>query len=345
MNRRALKIHNIHRYLSDEAPSEEKQEFENWLEKSESNRQMFRRYREIYEVDPGYNYQFDAEAALKTFRKVMDGGQQSRTYTSAEPEKSRKKAGVHIWMKAAAVLIAICSLSLYMIISFDFTGEGSSEEIAAGVTIETSPGEQKSFRLSDGSRIQLNAGSEVYVPSGFGTENRDVRLRGEAFFDVASGHTHEFAVETNAARVSVLGTSFAVRAWTERDESVITVQSGQVSVHSSDPEINDHTILQAGQYSQVFKGQAPGPAIQSNTEQYLGWTNQMFVFDETPLRDVLRQLELHFNVKIEISDSTSIDDPVTARYRSESLEEILKYTSITHGIEFEVESTTNRNQQ
>jgi ferric-dicitrate binding protein FerR (iron transport regulator) len=90
-------------------------------------------------------------------------------------------------------------------------------------------------------------------------------------------------------------------------------------------------------------GEAPGPALQANVDQYLGWTNQVFVFEETPLRDVLHQLELHFNVRITVSDSSSIDDPVTARYRNETLNEILTFTSITHGVEFEVESLNNNN--
>jgi transmembrane sensor len=339
-----VKITDIHRYLSGEASQEEKRDLERWLELSEENRKTFEKFRDIYSVEIAHKHQFDKQAALKKFRQIMDSG-------SAAPERKvksykhsrHKKSGV--WLKVAAVIIAIAGISVYMVSDFGLDDADSKREAIAGTVIETEPGEQKSFRLSDGSRIKLNSASRIHVPEGFATVERSVKLEGEAFFDIEQGHELEFIVNTSTARISVLGTTFSVRAWQERDESIVAVQTGRVSLSSSDPEISDQTIVSAGQFSQVKAGEAPGPAQEANFDQYLGWTDQMFVFEETPLVDALRQLELHFNVKINVSDSSSIHDPVTATYRTESLSEILRLTSITHGVEFEVESVNNNNQQ
>jgi transmembrane sensor len=339
-----VKIIDIHRYLSDEASAEEKRKLERWLEASEENRKNFESFRDIYNVELGYRFHFDKEAALVKFRKVMEGDSHSLKSIPIKKYSEPRKHSTGIWLKVAAVFIAVIGISIYVAISTDFTSDDRIVESVSGTTITTEPGEQKSFRLRDGSRIRLNASSEIYIPAGYGTVSRELTLKGEGYFEVESGHEFDFTVTTSSARISVLGTSFAVRAWAERDESVIAVETGRVNVRSSNPEIEEATILNAGQYAQVALDEAPGPAIQGNIERFTGWTNQMFVFDETPLRDVLRELELHFNVEIKVKDSVSIDDPVTAKYTNESLEEILRYTSITHEVEFETQFLNNNNQ-
>lgn len=340
-----MEILHIHRYLSEEASAEEKREMERWLKQSEENKNLFESYQKIYQVKIRYTYQYDLENALNKFRKVMDGESVPAPHSKLKKigKTGKRPLKKRLWIKAAAFLIIALGISFYVFTTPGLFDDVVMEQPADGQTIETSAGEQMAFRLHDGTRIRLNASSSIHIPAGYGLHEREVRLSGEAFFEVVNQPDLEFFVETDAARISVLGTSFGVRAWKEWDESVVAVQTGKVSVRSSDPHIADQTILNSGQYSTVRLGEAPGPAQHKNIEQYLGWTQQMFVFEDTPLRDVLHQLERHFNVKITMQDSSAIEDPVTARYRSESLDEILRFTSITHGVEFSVEILTNNN--
>ena len=336
-------ILHIHRYLSNEASAEEKRELEHWLDESQKNKKLFESCRKIYNVELAHSYSYDVENALQTFRSVMDAKVQSKASIKKLTPVKRKTGNSGLWLKVAAVLVIAIGLSIYAITSSDIYKIEEITETLTGLTIDTAPGEQKSFRLKDGTRIRLNASSSVYIPSDFGIDAREVELQGEAFFEVANNTDLEFSVETDAARIAVLGTSFSVRAWMDRDESVVAVQTGKVMVRSVNPEIEKQVTLNPGEYSQVRIGEAPGPAQRASIEQFFGWTNQMFVFEETPLKDVLHQLELHFNVIISVVDSSSINEPVTARYRNESLDEILTYTSITHGVTFNVESLNNNN--
>lgn len=337
-----MKIIDIHRYLSDEASAEEKRELERWLELSEENRRVFESFREIYNVELEYKYHFNKEAALVKFREVMDESTLSLKSLPNNRYSASRSRTTGIWLKVAAILIAVLGISIYVVTSSDFASDNQVVEAVSGTTITTEPGEQKSFRLSDGSRIKLNADSEVYISHGYGKETRSVELTGEAFFEITSMENLSFEVTTSTARVEILGTKFGVRAWKDRDESIIAVQSGKVSVRSIDEEIEDSIVLNPGEYSRVELGMPPTAAQSADIDQYIGWTNQLFVFNETPLKDVLRQLELYFNVQIEIEDSSSIEDPVTARYRNESLNEILEYTSITHGVNFKVKPGTKQ---
>ena len=81
-------------------------------------------------------------------------------------------------------------------------------------------------RLPDGSVVHLNAGSELKVPVYFGTESREVWLRGEGFFEVVHRENLIFTVHTDKADISVLGTEFDVRAYTDEKEVVTTLVQG-----------------------------------------------------------------------------------------------------------------------
>lgn len=339
MKRRIVNLLNIHRYLSNEATPAEKKELDHWINKSESNRKKFESYREIYDVEIQNKYEYDTEKALARFRLVMNKDQNTTPYRAAarSGHKLRKRNSA-IWWKIAAMLLLTAGLSFYLITSDHLILDKSSVEEISGTKISTEPGEQKSFRLSDGSRIKLNADSELYIPEHFGEDGRVVELTGEAFFEISSIQNLSFEILTSSARVQVLGTKFGVRAWKDREESIITVLTGRVSVRSANLEIEESTILESGEYSRVTLNRSPTSARYSDIDQYVGWTDQLLVFEETPLKDVLKSLELHFNVQIDVEDSSSIEDPVTARYRNESLKEILEYTSITHGVQFNVKS-------
>ena len=337
-----MKIIDIHRYLSDEASAEEKRELERWLEKSEENRRTFEGFREIYNVELGYRHHFDEEAALVKFRKVMNKGSQPLKSIPVKKYSAPRNRNTGIWLKVAAILIAVVGIAIYVATSTDFVSNDTVVEAVSGTTITTDPGEQKSFRLSDGSRIKLNADSEIYISDDYGKEVRRVELIGEAFFEITTVEGLNFEVITSTARVEILGTKFGIRAWKNRNVSLVAVESGKVSVRSINDKIEDTIVLNPGEYSRVEYGMPPTPAQSADIDQYIGWTNQLFVFNETPLKDVLKQLELYFNVQIEIEDSSSIEDPVTARYRNESLKEILEYTSITHGVNFKVKPGTKQ---
>lgn len=339
-----MELSNIHRYLSGEATPEERKALERWLNESEKNQRTFDGFKEIYDVDIKHSYRFDKEKALYRFREVMLEEREERSKLPVSQPVKRLHNRTQLWWKVAAVLLVAIGLSLYVFTNPGIIQTDETAKEISGTFISTEAGEQKSFRLQDGSRIRLNAESEIFIPESFGKESRNISLKGEAFFEVAYTNGAVFEVETKTARIEVLGTSFGVRAWQSRQESVIAVQSGRVSVRSSDEAIVKTTILEPGEYSRVEAGTPPTPPISGNLEQFTGWTQQVFVFDETPLKDVLKQLELHFNVSIQVSDSSSLNDPVTARYREETLGEILEYTSITHSLNFTIGSTPNLKQ-
>ncbi|MBC9909880.1 FecR domain-containing protein [Chitinophaga varians] len=84
--------------------------------------------------------------------------------------------------------------------------------------------------LSDGSEVWLNAGSSLSYPAGFKGRYRDVYLKGEAFFNVASQPEQPFVVHTDTISTLVLGTSFNIKAYPELGDIRINVASGKVGI-------------------------------------------------------------------------------------------------------------------
>jgi len=359
----------IHRYLSGEASEAEQREFELWLSESSENRQQFEMYKDIYEVEPGKSDRFDANRALVRFQKVLystsavdkvqlpEPTGSRRQHDSEDRIKLRKSVMPHdrhfskksfhtyqrrrrrnsgVWLKIAALLLLVVGTSIYLNTSIPAVTSTPAAELVHDQIITTRHGEKKRVHLADGTEVMLNAGSELQIPSDYGVETRQLTLRGEAFFDVVSLDGQGFTVETQTAQIRVVGTSFSVRSWDQKDESVIAVRTGVVSVASSNSEIDETALLEAGEFTIVKKDEKPVKPEDHSIDQYLGWTEQRLIFEETPLNDVIHQLELHFDVKIQVDDSTSITEPVTASFKDESLQEILEYTSIIHEVTFKV---------
>ena len=94
-------------------------------------------------------------------------------------------------------------------------------------------GQDYHLTLADGTQVWMNAESRLEFPDRFNGNTREVRLKGEAYFEVKKDAKRPFVVHTDYLTTRVLGTAFNVRAYSRRDASV-TLVSGRVQVNSGD---------------------------------------------------------------------------------------------------------------
>lgn len=97
-------------------------------------------------------------------------------------------------------------------------------------------GGEFTMTLSDGSRVWLNAESELRFPLQFASGRRKVFLTGEAYFEVEKDTEHPFIVEVNGSEIEVLGTGFNVRSYRNEGRVVTTLAEGNVCFRSADSE-------------------------------------------------------------------------------------------------------------
>jgi transmembrane sensor len=157
-------------------------------------------------------------------------------------------------------------------------------------TVKIAYGIHQTIPLPDGSEVILNAGSEISYRKWKWTENREINLKGEAFFEVKKGE--KFMVKTMKGTISVMGTSFNVY---DRDNVLIVACiTGKVRVNAE----NNEAILNP---NQKFNLNDDHVEILKNIDpvKELSWINNSFAFDAVPLCDVFKEIERQYNVKIE----------------------------------------------
>lgn len=192
-------------------------------------------------------------------------------------------------------------------------------------------GQRESVDLPDGSRVQLNSGSEIQFTNNFSDSARLVLLDGEAYFEVVHDH-RPFYVTTPNARIRVLGTKFGVRA---RDEQTrVTVREGRVSLHGLQAALATAVQLTANQTSICHRQNPPAVPTAINAEQVLSWLEGKIVFDQTPLTEVVAELQRVYNVTIELSNPTLGVQTITGSFHHKPVASVLASICLTLNLQY-----------
>lgn len=168
--------------------------------------------------------------------------------------------------------------------------------------------------LRDGSVVRLAPASRLRVHT---TEHgREVSLTGRGYFAVAADPEQPFTVNSDAGTVTVLGTRFDITV-ADGDLRVIVIE-GSVRLSARGSQV----VVGAGQLAQVLGGNLVPPVDVPDPTALVGWVGNFIAFHDTPLRDVVREIEQRYDVRVAFSDSALGDRTVTALFAGRSYEEI-----------------------
>ncbi len=194
------------------------------------------------------------------------------------------------WMAAAAVVVVLVLAGIFF--------------RQQPLTISAPAGEIAMIDLPDGSLVELQGGSTLTYARRFDARTRRARLDGEAFFEVTKAGT-PFVIETFNATVTVLGTSFNVRAWpdTPEAETVVFVETGLVEV-TTKQATGDAIRLAAGEAARVAAvDDASSPQAAAAPDAAYLWRDDLFFFFDQPLGVMFDEIEQHFDIEIIASES------------------------------------------
>lgn len=188
-------------------------------------------------------------------------------------------------------------------------------------TLTVPYGKTFKLKLSDGSRVILNAGTELKFPVRFiKDENRTVFLNGEAYFEVAKDPAHPFVVNTEDMDVEVLGTHFNVTSYTDDQKTYTVLVEGKVAAHDK-LAANDTKILNANERAFFENGKLQVEAV--SVTKYVAWVRGQLVFVDDSFNVIANKLERKFNVKIENNYAELATINITATFTNETIEEVL----------------------
>ena len=197
--------------------------------------------------------------------------------------------------------------------------------------LSTPAGGEYQVRLSDGTRVWLNASSAIKYPEQFSDSVRKVELSGEAYFEVAKDATHPFILLTGKNDVRVLGTHFNVNNYADNREAVITLEEGSV-------KLNGSVLLKPGEQGVIDQSGKiqTGPA---DLESALAWKNGQFIFNMMPLEQVMQQVSHWYDARIVYRDN--ITDHFNARIpRDVPVSKLLHLLEATGRVHFKIEDKT-----
>jgi transmembrane sensor len=199
----------------------------------------------------------------------------------------------------------------------------------AYTTVVTGYQQVRKVLLPDSSVVWLNSATHLSFPADFNT-HREVRLSGEAFFDVKPDAAHPFVVLAGNTSTWVFGTSFNISAYPEAGELRISLKSGKVAIEYSDK--TQKTLL-PGQLMIYDKRSGGGQVLQEATGDMDVWTAGRMVFYKTPLKEALAQIEARYGLHI-IYDRTITNRTITARFENTALEKVLQSLSFGWDLHF-----------
>lgn len=154
--------------------------------------------------------------------------------------------------------------------------------------------------LADGTQVWLNAESRLEFPDRFTGNTREVRLKGEAYFEVKKDAKRPFIVHTDYLTTRVLGTSFNVRAYSARDAAV-TLVSGRVKVNAGEMA----KTLSPGQQAAFSNSQLTVKDV--DTYPITQWKEGFFYFDNQSLFSIMQELARWYNVNVSFDDTSKMN--------------------------------------
>ena len=256
--------------------------------------------------------------------------------------KAKPQPNHSLWLRVAACLALLLCLTTvyYLIFVSDSKLSLSASDPTKSYMEKVNPrGTKSSFRLSDGSKIKLNAESTLRIPTKFSDKERLVYLEGEAFFEVAEDQLRPFIIITKSVATEVLGTSFNIRAFPEEDLVKVAVMDGQVKV-SQDIMLNDTSqilsaLLVPNEMASVDKGHITKSVFDRNA--VFAWKDNTIYIDNLKFEAVVKKLERWYGVDFMVTRPGGIPGRFNGRFSSLSLEKVLEGLSYSSEFRYKME--------
>jgi transmembrane sensor len=202
------------------------------------------------------------------------------------------RKGRFYWLKplrvAAALLIVVGAATVY-----HFWPRASP----TFATVTNAAGQVKRVELPDGSMVWLNAASTVRYATEF-SKHRQVKLDGEAYFNVAHDADHPFTVETGEIQTTVLGTHFNISAFHSANLTTVSLLEGKVEVAAEGKEI---AVLRPATQLQWDRSTKKATINVADTAAIVAWKAGRLQFRGQPLNQVVEALERWYGVHIRLA--------------------------------------------
>lgn len=289
------------KFLLGEAGDTEQQEVEHWIKASREHAAYFHHFSLIWEQSK----KLASESKISEDR-AWERFQQRVQQRAARQHTRRVSLFNNSWARAASILLLVAAGWL------GYRNVWLPSQLLVLSSADTAMTET----LPDGSVVTLNKHSRLTCPKRFAGGNRDVKLEGEAFFDITPDKQHPFIIAADGVSVKVVGTSFNVKTNKERTE--VIVETGIVEVSKK------KSMVRVKPNEKVTVLRSSAPVKEKNEDAFYNYyrTNE-FNCVNTPLWRLADVLGEAFNVRIQFAKPEIKDLKLTTTFHNEPLDNII----------------------
>ena len=325
------------KYFRGECTTDEARQVLAWFDTAEGQSFLSKQLdQELDQLDEFPGLEIYSRVPTSRIRARLDQARRQATGRTRRLNIGTKHSRYSGAFATAATFLLLVAVSF--VLYFYSPGSGDSvqpeqQEIVYSVGAE----EHKILSLSDGSVVRLNSNSQLTMPEVFREDRREVRLNGEAYFEINPNPEKPFIVSTDHAVIKVLGTAFNVKTYPGTQHVLVAVQEGKVSFRQkkdSDPQEVLLTKNQLGYMDAEMDGIKVERVVVDN---YLSWLTRRMVFDNTPFLQVCAQLERIYEVECSLEDEQLAGIYFTADFERQSLEKTLEVIAHSLDISYQAE--------
>lgn len=218
------------------------------------------------------------------------------------------------------------------------SGKQTAQKQTGNNTITTPKGGQYQIILPDGTKVWLNAASSLVYPIAFSATQRKVLLKGEAYFEVTKQFPKKtpFIVQTDRAKVEVLGTHFNVNAYDNEPFTKTTLLEGKVGVGY--PETTHAVVLNPNQQAWNGEKTVPIQVITVDPEYEVAWKKGWFMFNDERIESIMRKIARWYDVEVVYEGRTSAQQVFGGTVnRFENVSKVLEMLELTNAVHFKIE--------
>lgn len=306
------------KYIKGDCTDEERVIITKWLDSDPQNMKEYLALRKlnailIWQTDPDVAHQEKSKGEIS----VRQG---NRYYIEA--------------IKIAAIFVLAVLVSRYLV-----PDQMQNKTIPVMQTIHVPAGQRAEITLEDGTRVWLNANTTLTFPNQFSGNTREVKLAGEGFFNVTSDKLKPFIVSTAKYDVKVWGTKFNLMAYSDAGTFETSLLEGAIEVLKQ----GSSTGIMLKQDEQAYSRDGKMVIAPIRNKGHFLWTEGILSFDDTPFPELVNQLELYFDLDIEVKNNQILNYHCTGKFRTkDGVEHILKVLQMENEFSYRKDDKLNK---
>lgn len=261
-------------------------------------------------------------ALLSASDEVIDK-QDSRDGYQAFTKRIRRRnvrnIAIRITGYAAAVALIALSVHFFHVLNRPVIDDTVASKM---VSLFVPNGQRMSITLQDGTVVWLNAQTRLTYPTEFTEQERRIEIEGEAYLTVAKDTEKPFIVSSNGIEMKVLGTTFNIYSYPDETIRRISLLEGCLQVY--DPQSGTEGVVLKPNEQVVIEGKKMLVEPIPYTDYFL-WKDGIYSFYNEPLGNILKRLELYYDIEIEVRDTSILDWEYTGKFRQrDGIDEIIR---------------------